>query len=198
MGRYDETVRDRLIGTRDAIDRFLTERSADLSEFVELVIDVYRSGNKVLIFGNGGSAAESQHIAAELVNRMVIDRAPLPAIALTTDTSVLSSVGNDYSFDQVFAKQVEALGQTGDLAWGLSTSGTSKNVNLALEVAKDKGLKRAAMAGRPGPPIGELCDVCMWVDAMTTPLIQEVHLAAAHVICELVEAELFGEGRLGR
>ncbi len=193
MGAYDESIRQRLTRTREAVDRFLTERSGELSCFAELVVDVYRSGCKVLIFGNGGSAGEAQHIAAELVNRMLVDRPPLPAIALTTDTSVLTSIGNDYSFEEVFSKQVESLGRPGDLAWGLSTSGTSPNVNLALEAARRKGLRCAAMAGRPGSPVGELCEVCLWVDAETTPLIQEVHLAAAHVVCELVEKELFPE-----
>ncbi|MFO8057669.1 MAG: D-sedoheptulose 7-phosphate isomerase [bacterium] len=194
MSHYDDMVRARLLKTCESVDRFLTDRAGELSAFVELVADTYRSGGKVLVFGNGGSAAEAQHIAAELVNRMLVDRAPLAAIALTTDTSVMTSIGNDYSFEQVFARQVKALGQAGDLAWGLSTSGTSPNVNVALQAAREKGMKCAAMAGRPGSPISDLCDVCMWVDAETTPLIQEVHLAAAHVVCELVEKELFPEG----
>ena len=181
-----------LITSGEVFKRFAKERSKDLEEAVNLILDVYKAGGKVLIFGNGGSAAEAQHISAELVNRMVLDREPLNAIALTTDTSVLTSIANDYSYEEIFSKQVKGLGAPGDLAWGMSTSGTSKNVLLALEVAREKGMKTFGMAGNPGKAIGDLCDVCLWADAESTANIQEVHLAASHIICDLVERELFG------
>jgi len=189
-----EQILKRLRKTREAVEIFSDKRAGDLEKACLMVLEVYRSGNKVLIFGNGGSASMAQHVAAELVNRMVIDREPLAAIALTTDTSILTSVANDYDFESVFEKQVRALGRPGDLAWGLSTSGNSANVIRGLEAAAEIGMKRLSMAGPPGSKMGELSDLCLWVDGEGAAVIQEVHLAAAHIICELVEAELFGGG----
>ena len=188
-------IRERLLMTRDAAARFAEDRAADLAKAAEMTLDTYKSGNKVLIFGNGGSAAEAQHVAAELVNRMCFDRAPLPAIALTTDSSVVTSIANDYDFDSLFEKQVLAHGNPGDLAWGLSTSGKSVNVIRALKAARQKGLKTLAMAGAPGSPIADVADLVLWVDQGPTAVVQEIHLAASHIICALVERELFGEGR---
>jgi D-sedoheptulose 7-phosphate isomerase len=185
-------IKARLIKSGDVFKKFAEEKSNDLEEAVNLILNVYKAGGKVLIFGNGGSAAEAQHISAELVNRMVLDREPLNAVALTTDTSILTSIANDYSYEEIFSKQVKGLGVAGDLAWGMSTSGASKNVLSALEVAREKGMKTLGMAGAPGKPIGELCDVCLYVDTELTAIIQEVHLAASHIICDLVERELFG------
>ena len=187
-----KTIRDRLSRTRSALEAFSADRASDLGQAAKMVGDTLRAGGKILIFGNGGSAAEAQHIAAELVNRMLMDRRPLPAIALNTDLSIITSIANDYSFRDVFVKQVQALGRPEDLAWGLSTSGKSKNVLLALEAAGQLGLKRLAFCGRPGSPIDEVADLCLWVDSDSTPVIQEVHLAAAHIICELIERQLFG------
>lgn len=187
-------IRERLLMTRDAAARFAEDRAADLAKAAEMTLDTYKSGNKVLIFGNGGSAAEAQHVAAELVNRMCFDRAPLPAIALTTDSSVVTSIANDYDFDSLFEKQVLAHGNPGDLAWGLSTSGKSANVIRALKAAREKGLKTLAMAGAPGSPIADVADLALWVDQGPTAVVQEIHLAASHIICALVERELFGEG----
>jgi D-sedoheptulose 7-phosphate isomerase len=167
-------IQDRLEKTAAAFSDFAQKRSQVVAEIAQLVADTYRAGNKVLIFGNGGSAAEAQHIAAELVNRMCKNRAPLSAIALTTDASVVTSIANDFDFQQIFSKQVEAHGKPGDLAWGLSTSGRSPNVNLALQAARRLGLKTAGMTGAPG-------------------FIQEIHLAASHLICVTVENELFPE-----
>lgn len=178
--------------TVQAVQSFGERSAGELARAAGVVIDCLRGGGKILIFGNGGSAAEAQHIAAELVNRMLLNRAPLAAVALTTDTSVLLSVANDFSFADVFAKQIQALGRRGDLAWGISTSGRSENVLRALETAGEMGLKRLGLAGRPGSPIGGVCDLCLWVESDSTPVIQEVHLAAAHIICELAEKELFG------
>jgi D-sedoheptulose 7-phosphate isomerase len=151
------------------------------------------SGCKVMIFGNGGSAADSQHIAAEFVNRFLIERPPLAALALTTDSSVLSSIGNDYHFDEVFAKQLRALGRQGDIAWGLSTSGNSPNVVKALECARDQGLKTVGMTGRGGR-LAALADIVLTVDSDVTARIQETHITIGHIICELVERLLFPDG----
>jgi len=186
-------VKKRLAAAGQAIQRFADKSGEDLVRAADMVIETFQAGGRVLVFGNGGSAAQAQHIAAELVNRMLFDRPPLAAVALTTDTSVLTSIANDSDFDSVFAKQVEGLGRAGDLVWGLSTSGRSKNVNAALEAGEKLGMKRLAMAGRPGSPMENFADLALCVDEDSTPLIQEVHLAAAHVICELVEERLFRE-----
>ncbi|HUT55315.1 MAG TPA: SIS domain-containing protein [bacterium] len=190
----EEEIEKRLLMTRDAMETHSRKRAGDLATAARMVVETYRAGGKVLIFGNGGSAAEAQHIAAELVNRMKLDREPLAAVALTTDGSIMTSIANDYEFKEVFAKQVRGLGRPGDLAWGLSTSGASPNVIRALQAAGKIGMKRMAMAGRPGTKIAEAAELCLWVDADSTPVVQEVHLAAAHIICELVERELFGGG----
>ncbi len=173
--------------------RFANEQADTLLEAASLITECLRQGNKVLIFGNGGSAADSQHIAAELVNRMLLDRDALPALALTTDSSVITSIANDYGYAQIFAKQVQALGRPGDIAWGISTSGSSENVVLGLEAASAAGLKTIGMTGKPGSNIEQLVDLCLSVDFDYVPCIQEVHITVGHVICELVEAELFGK-----
>jgi len=163
-------------------------------QLVRWIIETFRSGGKLLIFGNGGSAADAQHMAAEFVNRFRIDRQPLPAIALTTDTSVLTSIGNDFSFDLIFVKQVQALGKPGDLALGISTSGNSPNVLKALAVAKELGLRTVALTGgiaNPGGEIGKIADLLLNVPTDSTPHVQEAHLWAEHIICELVEKEMF-------
>jgi len=192
-----QEIEKRLLKTAESASEFASQRSDDLARAARMVLETYQAEGKVLIFGNGGSAAEAQHVAAELVNRMCIDRPPLPAIALTTDSSIVTSVSNDYSFAELFEKQVRAHGRPGDLAWGLSTSGKSENVILALKAAREIGLKTLAMAGAPGSPIGDVADLTIWVDAGTTAVIQEIHLAASHIICELVERELFGDNKNG-
>jgi len=192
-----QAIQKRLLATRQAIETYAQNRAAELARAAQMVVDTYRQGGKVLLCGNGGSAAEAQHIAAELVNRMLQDRAPLPALALTTDSSIMTSIANDYSYDLIFAKQVQAFGKPADLAWGLSTSGTSQNVIAALQAAGELGMKRLALAGKPGTEIGAVCDLCLWVDADSAPVIQEVHLAMSHIICEIVERELFKGGGNG-
>lgn len=152
--------------------------------------DALRRGNKVLAFGNGGSAADSQHFAAELVGRFGRERRALPAIALTTDTSALTSIGNDYGFDRVFARQVEALGGKGDVAIGISTSGESRNVLSAFDTAAAAGLLTIALTGRDGGAIGRAAGIHVNVPSPSTPRVQEVHRTILHVICELVEAGL--------
>jgi len=173
---------------------FFDASSDTIIKLVAWTIETFRSGGKLLVFGNGGSAADAQHVAAEFVNRFKIDRVPLPAIALTTDTSVLTSIGNDFSFDLIFVKQVEALGKPGDLALGISTSGNSPNVLKAIEKAKEIGLRTAALTGgssNPGGMIGRVADLVLNVPTDNTPHIQEAHLWVEHILCELVEKEMF-------
>ncbi|WP_174449324.1 D-sedoheptulose 7-phosphate isomerase [Conexivisphaera calida] len=158
----------------------------------EMVVRSLRSGGKLVLFGNGGSAADAQHIACELVGRYMIEREALPAIALTTNTSCLTAIGNDYSFDEVFARQVRALVRPGDVAVGISTSGRSRNVILGMRAARELGAGTIGLTGAGG---GELCsvsDVCIRVPSKLTPRIQEAHIAIGHIISEIVEVELFG------
>ena len=156
------------------------------------LVDALAAGGKVLVFGNGGSAADSQHIAAELVSRFRRERGALAAIALTTDTSILTAIGNDYGFDQVFARQVLACGRKGDVFIGLSTSGTSPNVLRAFEAARELGLVSIGFTGNRGGPMRELCDHLIEVPAADTPRIQEGHLVLGHILCGLVERARFG------
>ena len=151
-----------------------------------------RGGGKVLVFGNGGSAADAQHVAAELVGRLERERAAIAAIALSTDTSVLTAVANDYSFDRVFVRQIEALGRAGDVALAISTSGSSSNVVAAAEAAKRAGLVVVAMTGRDGGALGRTADVHVNVPEADTARAQEVHRTLLHVLCELVEGEVSG------
>ena len=154
-----------------------------------------KSGGKVLLAGNGGSAADAQHIAAEFVGRFVDDRAPLAAIALTTDTSVLTSIGNDYGFEKIFERQVRALGRKGDVFVGISTSGRSPNVLAALNAARELGLTTIGFTRNAQTLMHALCDLTLAAPAEETALIQQIHITAAHAICHLVERELFGAKR---
>ena len=153
----------------------------------EICYKALKCGNKILICGNGGSAADAQHIAAEFVGRFHNERISLPAIALTTDTSILTAVANDYNYDRVFSRQVEGLGNPGDVLWGISTSGNSVNVNEALRGAKKKGLITIGSTGKTGGDMVNLCDEVLIVPSDVTARIQEVHLLAAHCICELLD-----------
>ena len=152
-----------------------------------LCIDCLQNGGKILIFGNGGSAADAQHIAAELVGRYKVERKGLPAIALTTDTSALTSIGNDYGYNHVFDRQVEALANKGDLAIGISTGGSSSNVISALRLAKKMGCKTIGFSGRDGGEMNALCDVNLVVPAEDTPRIQEMHIVIGHTVCHLID-----------
>jgi len=160
-----------------------------------LLIDRYQAGNKLLIAGNGGSAADAQHIAAEFVSRFNFDRPGLPAMALTTDTSILTAVGNDYGYDQLFRRQLEANGQHGDVFLGISTSGNSPNILQALEAAKIKGITTFGMTGKTGGKMRELCDYCLCVPSADTPRIQEAHILIGHTLCAMVESALFDDPR---
>ncbi len=156
------------------------------------IIEAYRNDKKVLIFGNGGSAADSQHIAAELVGKYYLVRDPLPAIALTVNTSSLTALGNDFSYDDIFLLQMRALGRPGDVAIGISTSGNSPNVVKALQWARTKGLVTVGFTGAAGGALAEEASHCLRVPSDDTPRIQEAHITAGHIICEIVEATLFG------
>ena len=165
---------------------------ASIIKGADLFAGCLASGHKILIFGNGGSAADAQHIAAEYVNRFKVERSPLAAIALTTDTSVLTSIGNDYHFDEIFSKQVQALGRKDDIAWGISTSGNSRNVIHAIQAAKEIGLQTVGMTGRGGK-LAECADLIYTVDSDVTARIQETHITIAHILCDLVDRILFPE-----
>jgi len=172
-------------------DRFFSQNADRVVEVARAMAVCLAGGGKILICGNGGSAADAQHIAAELVNRFMLERPPLPAIALTTDTSILTAVGNDYGFDQVFRKQVLALGNPGDTLLAISTSGNSENVIQALAAARDKGLTRIGLTGGNGGEMAKLCDFHINVADKCTPLAQEVHIAVGHLLCRLVDYYLF-------
>jgi len=158
-----------------------------------LLIDAIRGGHRVYVCGDGGSAGQAQHIAGEFIGRFLKERGPLPCVALTTDTSVLTAVANDYEFESVFARQVDALVQEGDVLWALSTSGNSANVLKAASAAGRKGARLVGMTGRDGGHLKELCDVVLRVPADSSPAIQEGHLALIHILCGLVEQALFAD-----
>jgi D-sedoheptulose 7-phosphate isomerase len=172
-------------------NRLVTEQAEQVAAVARLLAGTLQEGGKILLFGNGGSAADAQHLAAEFVNRFRIERPPLAALALTTDTSILTSIANDYDFLEVFAKQVRALGRPGDVALGLSTSGNSANVVKALEVARQLGLKTLALSGGEGGPVAAAAELAIVVPSGSTPRIQEVHITIGHVLCDLVDFLLF-------
>lgn len=179
-----------------AVKQRLLRHTEICAEVVERIIRAYRKGNKVLLFGNGGSAADAQHIAAEFVGRFYLDRSALPAQALTVDTSSLTAIGNDYAYDQIFSRQVEAFGQAGDVAIGISTSGNSRNVIEALRAAKRKGIVVVGMTGENGGQLKAEVDYCICVPSRDTPRIQEAHILIGHILCELVEQALFGSSNV--
>jgi D-sedoheptulose 7-phosphate isomerase len=170
---------------------FVNENLNRIVAVVGAVTAALKAGNKILLFGNGGSAADAQHLAAEFVNRFIIERPPLPAIALTTDTSIITSIGNDYDFAEIFSKQIRAIGRKGDIAWGMTTSGTSVNVVKGLEAAKKIGMVTVGLTGRDGGDVAKIVDHALNVSSTSTPRIQEVHITVGHVICEMVDFKLF-------
>ncbi len=176
----------------DILWAFLEENERGIQEAAKRIVEAFKAGGKLLICGNGGSAADAQHMAAEFINRFLLERRPLPAIALNTDPSVLTSIGNDYSFDQVFEKQIRALGKEDDLLIVISTSGKSKNCIRAALTAKEMGIFSIGLLGRDGGDLGSLVDLKLIVRNSSTPRIQEVHAFIIHMICEMVERELFG------
>lgn len=165
-----------------------------IHEIATILSEALRNGNKVLVMGNGGSAADAQHMAAELVGRFKRERRGLPAIALTTDTSILTAIGNDYGFDRIFARQVEALASPGDVVIGISTSGNSTNVLDALSIAKEQGCRTVGMLGKDGGAIARIVDMALIVPVNETAHVQEVHLVVLHILCDIVEAQFSGLG----
>jgi len=173
--------------------RFAAEQGEAVVAAAWRLTEALKNGGKILLFGNGGSAADAQHLAAEFVNRFQVERPPLAALALTTDTSILTAVANDYDFRQVFAKQVQALGRPGDLAIGRSTSGNSLNVVAGLQAARTLGLGTLALSGRDGGPVAAAAELALVVPSRNTPRIQEVHITIGHVLCDLVDFILYPE-----
>jgi D-sedoheptulose 7-phosphate isomerase len=181
--------------------KLLQEMSSDASlqslivQAVGVSVQALKSGNKLLFAGNGGSAADAQHWAGELVSRFYFDRPGLPAIALTTDTSILTAIGNDYGYDYVFARQVEALGQKGDVLLAISTSGNSKNILRAIDAAKAAGMTVIGFTGQGGGAMAGSCDICFRMPSTETPKIQEGHEFVGHLLCGLIEHEIFAHAR---
>ena len=165
-----------------------------IAEVGRLCVKLYQDGKKTLLAGNGGSAADAQHIAAELVGRYGFDRPSIPSIALTTDTSNLTAIGNDYGYDKVFSRQMEGMGSEGDLFIGISTSGNSENIVNAINAAKAKGVTTVALVGRDGGEMARIADYAIVVPSNATPRIQESHILIGHMICDIIEKELFGDG----
>ncbi|AEA34634.1 D-sedoheptulose 7-phosphate isomerase [Hippea maritima] len=166
----------------------------EILEIGNLLIETYKKGNKLLIAGNGGSAADAQHIAGELVSKFYFDRPALPAIALTTDTSIITAIGNDYGYEYLFSRQIEANGVKGDVFLGISTSGNSKNIIEGLKTAKEKGLITIGLTGESGGKMKNLCDYCICVPSRETPRIQEAHILIGHILCSVIEEAIFGKG----
>jgi D-sedoheptulose 7-phosphate isomerase len=178
-----------LSGHRAAVDA-IEGCSADLARAADLVAGAFAGGGQLLVCGNGGSAADAQHVAAEFVGRFLNERTPYPAIALNANTSALTAIGNDYGFDEVFARQVRAHGRAGDVLLAISTSGLSPNVLAAVAAAREAGMAVVGLAGRDGGTLAEACDVCLTVPVRSTPRIQEAHILLAHLLCGLVEDAL--------
>jgi D-sedoheptulose 7-phosphate isomerase len=182
-----DVVRVTLAATIELHEQF---KQGDVNAVVsaaDAITAAIQAGGKILVFGNGGSASDAQHVASELVGRFLRERKGLAAVALTTDSSVLTSIGNDYAFDQVFVRQIEALGRRGDVALGISTSGTSPNVVLALDKARAQGLRTIALTGRDGGAMGRDADIHVHAHSDSTPRVQELHRTLLHIICDLVE-----------
>ncbi|MDY0121021.1 MAG: D-sedoheptulose 7-phosphate isomerase [Sulfurimonas sp.] len=165
-----------------------------IADVAQKCVQLYKNGKKTLLAGNGGSAADAQHIAAELVGRYGFDRPSIPSLALTTDTSNLTAIGNDYGYDYVFSRQLEGMGQEGDLFIGISTSGNSQNIINAFLSAKKKGITTVALVGRDGGEMAKIADISLIVPSSSTPRIQESHILIGHILCDIIEKEMFGEG----
>jgi D-sedoheptulose 7-phosphate isomerase len=163
-----------------------------IEQAAQMVVAAYQTGNKTLLAGNGGSAADAQHIAGEFVSRFYFDRPGLASIALTTDTSVITAIGNDYGYERLFSRQVQALGSLGDVFIGISTSGNSPNILAALTECQSKGIKTIGLTGSSGGRMAELCDICIKIPSSETPRIQEAHILIGHIICYIVEEAIFG------
>ena len=194
MKKFEDLVIQRGQELASITTQFCAEEANTVVLIANAMVKAVRAGGKVLVLGNGGSAADAQHFAAEMVNRFLMERKALPGMALTTDTSVLTSIANDYSFDQIFSRQVEALGREGDVLLAITTSGASSNVLKALEQANILSMVTIGMTGSDTEKIHPLCDICLAVGERSTPRIQEVHHLALHVICEIMEIQIFSHG----
>lgn len=186
-----EKIRDLLLESIQVKEELMRTSIGEVMTIAEFAVDSLKKGGKLILFGNGGSASDSQHIAAELVGRFKKDRTALAAIALTVNTSVLTSLANDYGYEIVFAKQVEALAQKNDLVIGISTSGKAKNVAAGIKQAKKMGIKTVALIGGDGGELARLADVSLIVPSSVTARIQEAHITLGHIICELIEDAIF-------
>lgn len=186
-----DALRDYVRQGDDLRERFFADHAPEIVRLAKVLATCLEKGGKILICGNGGSAADAQHLAAEFVNRFLVNRRPLPAIALTTDTSILTAVGNDFGFDLVFAKQVQALARPGDVLLALSTSGNSPNVLAALDAAQKAGATVIGLTGKGGGAMAGACDHLLAVPAAFTPVVQEVHIAVGHLFCLLTDYFLF-------
>jgi len=193
MENQNNTVAE-LINATKSLGQILDETvegcGANLHSAITKCCQALRNGKKVLFFGNGGSATQAQHLAAELINRFLLDRKPLAAVALTPDAAVITSIGNDFDFSEIFSRQITGLGQPGDIAIALSTSGTSKNIVKGLKQAREIGMTTIGFLGRDGGDCLEICDIALLVPATVTARIQEAHLLLGHLLCGLVEKEL--------
>ena len=187
----DRIIKEAFIDSAKLKKEFSDKYAETIKNVADLIAEAFKGGNKLLIFGNGGSAADSQHLAAEFVNRFKIERPPLPAIALTTDTSILTSIGNDYDFSDIFVKQIKALSRKGDVAIAISTSGNSPNIIKAIEAAKNIGVITILLSGGSGGKAAGMSDHEFIVPSKDTPRIQEIHITLGHVLCELVDYKLF-------
>jgi len=181
------SVKKKLLENKDLLERM--EKAA------QIITTAYKNGGKVLLAGNGGSAADAQHIAGELVSKFYFDRPGLSALALTVDTSILTAIGNDYGYERVFARQIEANGKDGDVFIGISTSGNSKNILEALRAAKQKNITTIGLTGENTCQMDVLCDITLKIPSQETPKIQESHIMIGHILCAIVEKNLFGQGK---
>ena len=181
------TIKQEFESHLETINNVINNMENDIETASTIIVDALKNGNKVLLCGNGGSAADAQHIAAELTGRYKTERRGLPGIALTTDTSALTAIGNDYGYDRVFDRQVESLAQKGDVIIGISTSGNSKNVINALTLGKELGCKTVGLSGRDGGAMNDVCDINLVVPSDNTPRIQEMHILFGHTICQIID-----------
>jgi D-sedoheptulose 7-phosphate isomerase len=194
-GHFEKQVRKSIEASIAVKERLLEDAKlvATVSRVTEIMIDAFRAGNKVILFGNGGSAADAQHIAAEFVGRFAFDRPALPALALSVNTSCVTAIGNDYGFDLVFSRQIEALAHRGDVAIGITTSGQSLNVLRGVSTARKMGLHTVGLTGSAGSKLVDAVDYCICAPSNETPRIQECHILIGHIISELVEQTIFHE-----
>jgi D-sedoheptulose 7-phosphate isomerase len=195
-GAEVSAVLDYLVRSSDVIQAAIDDPAfaEAIRDIVEVTATALDKGHKLLLAGNGGSAADAQHLAGEMLSRLYYDRAPAAAIALTTDTSVLTAIGNDYGYERLFARQILGLGCAGDVFIAISTSGRSANILQAIEAARQKQIVTVGLTGRTGGEMSSRCDICLHAPSDSTPLIQQIHITAGHIICGLVEERLFPRG----